>query len=72
MLIRGGRVVTAASEGDADVAVEGEKIVEIGTGRLKTTIVRGQTVYQDGEIVAKPDFGRFQRCQPFDSTVAWP
>ena len=41
------------------------------TGRVKTTIVRGQTVYQDGDIVGKPDVGRFQRCQPFDPAVAW-
>jgi len=36
------------------------------TGRVNTTIVRGQIVYQGGEVVGKPDFGRFQDCQPFD------
>jgi dihydropyrimidinase len=41
------------------------------TGRVKTTILRGQIVYQDGDIVGKPDFGRFQHCRPFDPTVAW-
>src|SRR5207237_1467022 len=41
------------------------------TGRVKTTIVRGQVVYQEGEVVGKPDFGRFQPCQPFDPAAAW-
>jgi len=41
------------------------------TGRVKTTIVRGQVVYQEGEVVGKPDFGRFQHCQPFDPAAAW-
>jgi len=41
------------------------------TGRVKTTIVRGQVVCQDGDIVGKPDFGRFQHCQPFDPAAAW-
>ncbi len=36
------------------------------TGRVTTTIVRGQIVYQQGEVVGKPDFGRFQNCQPFE------
>ena len=36
------------------------------TGRVHTTIVRGQVVYRDGEVVGRPGFGQFQRCAPFD------
>lgn len=35
------------------------------TGRVKTTILRGQVIYRDGEVVGRPDFGRFQKCEPF-------
>src|SRR5207253_11366598 len=40
------------------------------TGRLSTTIVRGQVVYQNGKVVGKPDFGRFQPSEPFDPAAA--
>lgn len=40
------------------------------TGRVKTTIVRGQIVYHDGEVVGTPGFGRFLHCQPFDPAAA--
>ena len=39
-------------------------------GKVSTTICRGEVVYQDGKIVGKPGFGEFQRCQPFDRTIA--
>lgn len=35
------------------------------TGRVKATIVRGQIVYRDSEVVGQPSFGRFQKCEPF-------
>jgi dihydropyrimidinase len=35
-------------------------------GRVTTTILRGQVVYRDGQLVGQPGFGRFQRCEPFD------
>jgi len=40
------------------------------TGRVSTTIVRGQVVYQNGKVVGKPDFGRFQASEPFDPAAA--
>jgi dihydropyrimidinase len=35
------------------------------TGRVKTTILRGEVVYRDGEVVGQPGFGEFQKCEPF-------
>jgi dihydropyrimidinase len=39
-------------------------------GKVTTTLCRGEVVYQDGEVKAKPGFGEFQSCQPFDRTAA--
>jgi dihydropyrimidinase len=36
------------------------------SGRVMTTILRGQVVYRGGEVIGKPDVGRFQKCEPFD------
>ncbi len=36
------------------------------TGRVTTTIVRGEVIYRDGEVVGRPGFGRFQKCEPFN------
>jgi dihydropyrimidinase len=36
------------------------------TGRVLSTIARGQVVYRDGTIVGKRGFGRFLKCAPFD------
>jgi len=36
------------------------------TGRVHTTMCRGQVIYQDGAIVGRPGFGRFVKCRPFD------
>jgi dihydropyrimidinase len=36
------------------------------TGRVQTTICRGQVIYRDGAIVGRRDFGRFVKCRPFD------
>jgi dihydropyrimidinase len=36
------------------------------TGRVHTTICRGQVIYQDGAIVGRAGFGRFLKCRPFD------
>ena len=40
------------------------------TGRVLTTICRGQVVFRDGEIKGRRDFGRFQRCAPFARELA--
>lgn len=40
------------------------------SGRVTTTLCRGEVVYNDGTVVGKPGFGEFQRCQPFDRTIA--
>jgi len=40
------------------------------TGRVTTTIVRGQIVYRDGTVVGTPGFGRFQPCRRFDPAAA--
>ncbi len=32
-------------------------------GRVKTTLVRGEVVYQDGRILVEPGFGRFHRME---------
>ena len=37
------------------------------TGKVHTTICRGQVVYRDGAIVGDRGFGRFLTCAPFDS-----
>jgi dihydropyrimidinase len=36
------------------------------SGKVHTTICRGQVVYRDGAIVGEPGFGRFLKCSPFD------
>jgi len=36
------------------------------TGRVHTTVCRGQVVYHDGTVVGPPGFGRFMKCAPFD------
>ena len=36
------------------------------TGKVHTTICRGQLIYRDGAVVAGPGFGRFVKCRPFD------
>ena len=36
------------------------------TGKVRTTICRGQVVYRDGAVVADPGFGHFLKCAPFD------
>jgi dihydropyrimidinase len=35
------------------------------SGRVTTTILRGQVVYRNGEVVGPADRGQFQKCQPF-------
>jgi dihydropyrimidinase len=39
------------------------------TGKVDTTICRGQIVYRGGEIVGDRGFGRFLKCRPFDSEM---
>ncbi len=39
-------------------------------GKVTTTICRGEVVYREGTVVGKPGFGEFQRCKPFDRTIA--
>ena len=39
------------------------------TGKVHTTICRGQVIYRDGVIVGRPDFGRFLKCRPFDAEL---
>ncbi len=36
------------------------------TGKVHTTIARGQVIYRDGTVVGDPGFGRFLKCRPFD------
>jgi hypothetical protein len=36
------------------------------TGKVRTTICRGQVVYRDGAIVGDRGFGGFLTCDPFD------
>jgi dihydropyrimidinase len=36
------------------------------TGKVHTTICRGQVIYREGAIVGHRDFGRFVKCRPFD------
>ncbi|HET9848617.1 MAG TPA: dihydropyrimidinase [Candidatus Dormibacteraeota bacterium] len=35
------------------------------SGRVKTTILRGQVVYHDGKVAGPSGFGQFQQCAPF-------
>ena len=35
-------------------------------GKVRTTICRGQTVYDEGDVVARAGYGRFVKCEPFD------
>ncbi len=39
------------------------------SGKVRTTICRGEIVYQDGRAVGKPDLGQFIECRPFDRTL---
>jgi dihydropyrimidinase len=36
------------------------------TGKVHTTICRGQVVYREGAVVGDRGFGRFLKCAPFD------
>jgi dihydropyrimidinase len=36
------------------------------TGKVHSTICRGQVVYRDGAVVGDRGFGRFLKCTPFD------
>ncbi len=36
------------------------------TGKVHTTICRGEVIYRDGAMVGRRDFGRFVPCRPFD------
>ena len=38
-------------------------------GKVRTTIVRGQVVYDEGKTVATAKHGRFLKCQPFDASI---
>jgi len=38
-------------------------------GRVRTTICRGQVVYDEGDVVARAGYGRFVKCLPFDRSV---
>ncbi len=39
------------------------------TGKVTTTLSRGEVVYQDGQVTAKPGRGRFLKCAPFDRGI---
>src|SRR5437763_7267904 len=39
------------------------------TGKVHTTICRGQVIYRDVAIVGRRDFGRFLKCRPFDAEL---
>jgi dihydropyrimidinase len=39
------------------------------TGKVHTTICRGQVVYRDGAVVGERGFGRFLKCAPFASNA---
>jgi dihydropyrimidinase len=39
------------------------------TGKVQTTICRGQVIYRDGAIVGRSDFGRFVKCRAFDPEI---
>lgn len=36
------------------------------SGHVTTTILRGEVVYRDGNVVGTPGFGRFLKCEPFN------
>ena len=36
------------------------------TGRVRTTVCRGEVVYQDGNAQGPSGYGRFLKCRPFD------
>jgi dihydropyrimidinase len=36
------------------------------TGKVHTTICRGQVIYRDGAVLGAPGFGDFLKCAPFD------
>jgi len=38
-------------------------------GRVRTTISRGEVVYDDGKVTAPPSHGRFLKCDPFDPSI---
>ncbi len=38
-------------------------------GKVRTTISRGQVVYDDGQVVGSASHGRFLKCRPFDSAI---
>ena len=38
-------------------------------GKVRTTICRGQVVYQDGQVVSEPGHGQFLKCKPFDGSI---
>ncbi|MDQ6882934.1 MAG: dihydropyrimidinase [Candidatus Dormibacteraeota bacterium] len=38
-------------------------------GRVRTTISRGQVIYQDGQVLARQGRGQFLKCQPFDRSI---
>ena len=40
------------------------------TGKVQTTICRGQVIYRAGAIVGDRTFGRFLKCRPFDPEIA--
>jgi dihydropyrimidinase len=39
------------------------------TGKVQTTISRGQVTYRDGAVVGDRAFGRFLKCRPFDPAM---
>jgi dihydropyrimidinase len=38
-------------------------------GKVRTTVVRGQVVYDEGKVVGPASHGQFQKCQPFDASI---
>jgi len=38
-------------------------------GKVRTTVCRGQVVYDEGKVVAPAGYGRFLKCQPFDRSI---
>ena len=56
--IVGGTLVTARGQARQDVGVADRRTYR---RRITRTILRGQTVYQDGQITAEPGTGRFAR-----------
>ncbi|HEY0492289.1 MAG TPA: dihydropyrimidinase [Candidatus Dormibacteraeota bacterium] len=39
------------------------------TGRVRTTIRRGEVVYDDGKIKSRSGYGQFLECKPFDPGI---